>query len=106
MNPNHFGPDQEAKPYSFGDDTFSDVDFFPDHVALLKARDPWLCPQNRYTDKGKKPRKVPVASANPGSPGINATDPSNWLPHEEAKTHHEDNPFLDHYGLTTYEVDP
>jgi primase-polymerase (primpol)-like protein len=72
--------------------TSPEVDPCPDHVALLKNRAQWLTSQYRQKDKDKKPRKVPINPANPKGPGIDKTDPKNWMSYDEARRHYEENP--------------
>ncbi|CAA9303362.1 MAG: hypothetical protein AVDCRST_MAG93-4754 [uncultured Chloroflexia bacterium] len=100
------GPEHQPEPIPI--DTAASVGFdsFPDHAAPLKDRNQWLCSQSRYIEKGKKPRKVPVAPNDLDDRGIEATDPDNWMPYEEAKRHHDENSLIDYYAFATCEGDP
>lgn len=100
------GPEPQPNSNTFEAEASIGFDSFPDHAAPLKARDQWLCSQSRNMDKGKKPRKVPVDPNNPEGYGINATNPANWMPYEEAKRHHDENSLIDYYAFATCEGDP
>jgi DNA-binding transcriptional ArsR family regulator len=98
-------PDRRPEPDASGTGTVPGT-APSDHAAGLKARDQWVCAQNRAAGRGRKPRKVPVDPADPNGPGIDHTDPNKWMPYEEAKRHHEEDVLIDHYGFATHEGDP
>lgn len=77
-----------------------------DYAAELKNLDQWVCYQERERESGKKPKKVPVHPRNPNEPGIDNTNPKNWMPYKVARGYTEANPDITGYGFSVREGDP